>query len=50
MTLLHSFLEETEEDSMDRFWGGLNCDIQEILIHEECFPMDRLFCLACKAK
>jgi len=35
---------------MDRFWGGLNHDIQEILIHEECYPMDRLFRLACKAE
>ena len=35
---------------MDRFWGGLNHDIQEILIHETCYPMDRLFRLACKAE
>src|SRR6266511_3398650 len=49
-TLLHSSLEETEDDFMDRFWGGLNCDIQEILILEECYPMDRLFRLACKAE
>ena len=35
---------------MDRFWGGLNRDIQEILIHEQCYPMDRLFRLACKAE
>ena len=39
-TLLHSSLEESEEDFMDRFWGGLNRDTQEILIHEECYPMD----------
>ncbi len=49
-TLLHSSLEETEDDFMDRFWGGLNRDIQEILIHEECYPMERLFHLACKAE
>jgi hypothetical protein len=49
-TLLHSSLEESEEDFMDRFWGGLNRDIQEILIHEECYPMDHLFHLACKAE
>ena len=49
-TLLHSFLEESEEDFTDRFWGGLNHDIQEILIHEECYPMDHLFRLACKAE
>ena len=35
---------------MDRFWGGLNHDIQEILIHEDCYPMDHLFRLACKAE
>ena len=34
--LLHSLLEESEDDFIDRFWGGLNRDIQEILIHEEC--------------
>ena len=49
-TLLHSSLEESEDDFMDRFWGGLNRDIQEILIHEECYPMDHLFHLACKAE
>ena len=49
-TLLHSFLEETEDDFMDRFWGGLNHDIQEILMHEECYPMDHLFHLTYKAE
>lgn len=48
-TLLHSSLVESEEDFMDRFWGGLNHDIREILIHEKCYHMDRLFRLACKA-
>ena len=33
---------------MYTFWGGLNRDIQEILIHEECYSMDHLICLACK--
>ena len=49
-TLLHSFIEESNEDFMDRFWDGLNHDIQEMLIHEKCYPMDRLFRLACKAE
>ena len=49
-TLLHSSLEESEDDFMDRFWGGLNRDIQEILIHEECYPTDHLFRLACNAE
>ena len=49
-TLLHSSLEESEDDFVDRFWGGVNLDIQEILIHEVCYPMDHLFCLACKAE
>ena len=35
---------------MDRFWGGLNRDIQERLIHGKCYPMDRLFRPACKAE
>ena len=47
---MHSFLEESEEDFIDRFWGGLNHNIQEILIHEERYPMDHLFRLACKAE
>ena len=49
-TLMHSFLEESDEDFMDRFWRGLNHNMQEILIHEECYPMDHLFRLACKAE
>lgn len=49
-TLLHSFLEESDEGFMDRFWEGLNCDIRELLIHEKCYPMHRLFRLACKAE
>ena len=47
-TLLHSSLEESEDDFMDRFWGGLNHNIQEILIHEECYPMDHFFVLLAK--
>ena len=49
-TLLHSSLQESEDDFMDRFWAGLNRDIQELLIHEECYPMDHLFRLACSAE
>jgi hypothetical protein len=49
-TFLHSLLEESEEYFMDIFWEGLNRDIQDILIHEKCYPMDRLFRLACKAE
>ena len=49
-TLLHSFVEGNEEDFMDRFWSGLNHDIQDMIIHEECYPMDRLYCLCCKAE
>jgi hypothetical protein len=30
-TLLYSFLDESEDDFMDRFWRGLNRDIQDIL-------------------
>src|SRR3954468_24633618 len=49
-TFLHSLLEESEEYFMDIFWEGLNRNIQDILIHENCYPMDRLFRLACKAE
>ena len=35
---------------MDRFWDGLNNDIQELLLHENCYPMNRLFCLAFNAE
>src|SRR3954464_7144903 len=49
-TFLHSLLEKSEEYFMDIFWEGLNRDIQDILIHEKCYPMDRLFRLACKAE
>ena len=35
---------------MDRFWDGLKRDIQELLMHENCYSMDRLFRLACKAE
>jgi hypothetical protein len=48
--LLHSFLEENEDDFMDRFWRGLNCDIQDIVMHEEFYSIDRMFRLACKAE
>lgn len=50
ITLFHCGLEESEDVIMDRFWDGLNCEIQELLMHENCSPMDRLFCLACKAE
>jgi hypothetical protein len=33
-TLFHAFIEESEDDFMDRFWTGLNHDIQDILMHE----------------
>ena len=49
-TLLHSFIEETEDDFADRFWRGLNHDIQDIILHEELYSVDHLFCLACKAE
>ena len=49
-TLLYSFLEESEDDFMDRFWRGLNRDIQDILMHEEFYSVDCMFRLACKAE
>ena len=50
VTLFYCGLEESEDIIMDRFWDGLNRDIQELLMHENCYPMDCLFCLACKAE
>ena len=49
ITLFHFGLEENEDDIRDRFWDGLNCDIQELLMPENCSTMDRLFRLACEA-
>ena len=49
-TLLYSFMEETEDDFMDRFWRGLNRDIQDMIFHEEVYSVDHLFRLACNAE
>lgn len=49
-TLLYCFLEESEDDFVDRFWRGLNHDIQDIILHEELVSVDHLFCIACKAE
>jgi hypothetical protein len=48
-TLLYSFIEESEEDFLHRFWRGLNHDIQKIIIHE-IFSAEQSFLLACKAE
>ena len=48
--LLRCGLEEREEDFLSRFWKGLNHDIQDIIMHEELYFVDHLFCLACKAE
>jgi hypothetical protein len=49
-TLLYAFIEETEEDLMDRFWNGLNHDIQDLLMLEKYYSINRMFLLACKAE
>jgi hypothetical protein len=49
-TLLYSFIKESEEDFIGRFWRGLNPNIQEIIIHEELYSLEQLFRLACKAE
>jgi hypothetical protein len=49
-TLLYSFIKESEEDFIGRFWRGLNPNIQEIIIHEELYSIEQLFRLACKAE
>lgn len=43
-------LEECEEDFLNRFWRGLNHDIQDIIMHEELYSVHHLFRLACKAE
>ena len=49
-TLLRSFVEESEEDVVDRFWRGLNHDIQDMVMHvDELYFIDHLFHLAYKA-
>ena len=48
ITLFYCGLEESEDVIMDKFWDGLNRDIQELLMHENCYPMDRLFVLLVK--
>jgi hypothetical protein len=45
-TLLYSFIEESEEDLMDRFWRNLNCDIQDILMHDKFYSINHMFHLA----
>jgi hypothetical protein len=49
-TLLHSFLEESEHDFMDRFWEGLNHNIQDIIMHVKFYSIEQMFRLACKAE
>ena len=48
--LLRCGLEECEEDFLNRFWRGLNHDIQDIILHKELYSVDHLFCLACKVE
>ena len=43
-------LEECEDDFLNRFWRGLNHDIQDVIMHEELYLVDHLFCLARKAE
>jgi hypothetical protein len=47
---LYSFIKESEEDFIGRFWRGLNPNIQEIIMHEELYSIEQLFHLACKAE
>ena len=35
---------------MDRFWNGLNHNIQDILMHKEYYYVNLMFLLACKAE
>jgi hypothetical protein len=49
-TLVYAFIEESEDDFMDRFWNGLNPDIQDIFMHEEYYSITCMLRLACKAE
>jgi hypothetical protein len=49
-TLLYSFIAESEEDFICRFWKGLNHNIQEIIMHEELYYVEQLFRISCKAE
>jgi hypothetical protein len=48
--LFYSFLEESEEDLIDRFWRGLNQDIQDLIMDEELYSVAQLFRLGCRAE
>ena len=50
MGMLHCNLDEDEEPAMARFLGGLNREIQDILVYKEYTNITRLFHLACKAE
>lgn len=50
ITLFRCDLEESEESFMDRFWDGLNHDIQDLIMLEKYYSIDRMFLLACKAE
>jgi hypothetical protein len=49
-TLLYSFLEESEEDLIDRFWRGLSHEIQDLIMDAELYYVAQLFRLACRAE
>jgi hypothetical protein len=48
--MLRCNIEEGEESTMARFWGGLNREIQDILAYKDYANVTRLFQLACKAE
>ena len=50
MGMLRCNLDEDEEPTMARFLGGLNHEIQDILVYKEYTNITYLFHLACKAK
>jgi hypothetical protein len=50
ITLFHCGLEESEESFMDRFWDGLNHDIEDLLMLEKYYSINCMFRLACKVE
>lgn len=50
ISMLHCDIIEDEEATMARFYGGLRCEIQDIVDYKEYDSIPRLFQLACLAK
>ena len=50
VALFRCGLKECEEDFLNRFWRGLNHDIQDKIMHEELYYVDHLFRFSCEVE